>query len=133
MKKILVLVVVMTSLLWACSNEKGAYLDLRTGEKINIEKDPATGYWVNADTKEPVYIYVDSKKNDTIYGRTGNVINGHVVKYETIYWYDQDEDYKAKFGDYKRKVDDDGDVKIKTDDKKIKIDGETGEKKVKND
>jgi len=121
---------VITSLLFACSREKGTFTDLRTGEKINIEKDPATGYWVNSDTKQPVYIYVDTKKHDTIYGRTGEVINGHVVKYETMYYYDRDDDYQVKHGDYKRK-EDDGDVKIKTSDKKIKI--EDGEKKVKYD
>ncbi len=145
MKKIFALAVIASAMFWtACSSHtKGAYIDLRTGKSIEIEKDPVTGAWINADTKEPVYIYVNTKNNDTIYGKTGVVINGHVVKNnDNVYWYDGDEDkvgwndrideeYKYKSGDYKEKVDADGDVKIKDGDKKIKIDGETGEKKVK--
>lgn len=127
----------------SCSNERGRYLDLRTGEKVELEKDEQTGLMVNAETRQPVYIYVDTRNNDTIYGKTGDVINGHVVIRNNVYWYDvdleedfkvkSDGDYKIKSDDYKYKVDEDGDIKIKTDDKKIKIDGETGERKVKND
>jgi hypothetical protein len=140
MKKILSLLsIALVALLWvSCSNEKGRYVDLRTGEAITVEKDPATGAWINSETKEPVYIYVDTKKNDTIYGKTGVVINGHVVRAnDNVYWYDADMDseYKVKSenGEYKKKVEDDGDIKIKNGDTKTKIDGETGEKKVKND
>ena len=145
MKKIFVLAILFAAMLWnACTRAKGAYIDLRTGEKIEIEKDPVTGAWLNADTKEPVYIYIDTKNNDTIYGKTGAVINGHVVKSGDVYWYDDDMvgwddsmegESKYKKDGYKEKVDEDGDVKIKDDnnDKKIKIDGETGERKVKND
>jgi hypothetical protein len=54
-----------------------------------------------------------------------------------VYWYDVDLDadteYKTKSGDYKKEVEKDGDITIKDGDTKIKIDGETGEKKVKND
>jgi hypothetical protein len=122
----------------SCANEKGRYVDLRTGENITVEKDAETGMWVNADTKKPVYIYVDTKNNDTIYGKTGVVINGHVRKStDNVYWYDVDLDadteYKTKSGDYKKEVEKDGDITIKDGDTKIKIDGETGEKKVKND
>ncbi len=134
MKKLFVLLTVGAFITLSCSMEKGRYIDLRTGEKIEIEKDQATGAWVNKETNRPVYIYVDTKSDDTIYGKTGEVINGHVVKTgDNLYWYDMDEEYKVKTGDYKYKVEKDGDIKIKTDDKKIKIDGETGEKKVKND
>jgi len=143
MKKILVLLGIGSAVLFnACSDDKGRYVDLRSGETITVEKDPQTGIWVNAKTKEPVYMYVDTKTNDTIYGKTGTTINGRVVKKDNVYWYEDDEEYKTKYvqistsepeGDYKKKVEGDGDIKIKTDDKKIKIDGETGERKVKND
>lgn len=144
MKKSFVLLFISAALVWsACSRTKDAYLDLRSGKTIEIEKDPVTGAWLNAETKEPVYIYVDTEKNDTIFGKTGVVINGHVVKNNGVYWYDGDEDnigwndkvedgdYKYKSGDYKEKIEEDGDVKIKDGDKKTKIDGETREKKVK--
>lgn len=123
-------------LMISCSNTKPDYIDLRTGERIELEKDPATGAWIDARTKKPVYIYVDAGKNDTIYGKTGKVINGHIVKSsDNIYWYDADLEQESKLnGDnYKKKVEEDGDVKIKDGDQKVKIDGETGEKKVKND
>ena len=137
MKKPITAVVVTMSLVWmSCSTEEDRYVDLRTGERIELEKDPESGVWVNAETKKPVYMYVDTKKNDTIYGKNGLVVNGHIVRSDdNIYWYDVDhqEEYKVKSDDYKMKVEKDGDIKIKDGDTKTKIDGETGEKKVKND
>ncbi len=95
---------------------------------------------VNADTKEPVIIYVDTQTKDTIYGKTGKVINDHVMKtkdgkYKYVSTDDMESEdaYKVKDGDYKKKVEKDGDVKIKDGDTKIKIDGKTGEEKVKKD
>lgn len=126
MKKIFVLLSANVSMLLAisCSQEKGRYIDLRSGQALKIEKDSA-GAYVNADTREPVYMCVDTKKHDTIYGKTGEVINGHVVRdANNVYVYDKDEsneNYQARSGDYKKKVDD-GEVKIKTDEKKIKKD-----------
>ena len=138
MKKFLVLFSSSAIILLAasCSQEKGRYIDLRSGKAIKVEKD-STGGWVDADTKNPVYIYVDTKTHDTIYGKTGEVINGHVVRgSDSTYTYDMDaknnENYQVRAGDYKKKADG-GDIKIKTDDKKIKIDGKTGERKRKSD
>lgn len=121
-----------------CSDSKGRYLDLSTGQAIEIDKNE-NGIAINKETKEPVYIYVDTKRNDTIFGETGEVINGHVIKAsDGKYVFDgdaklkwDDGTVKYKDGDYKVKVEDDGDTKIKDGDKKIKIDD--GEKKVKND
>lgn len=130
-----------------CSSDK-RYIDLGSGNRIDVEKDPKTGYMVNAETGKPVDIYVDTHTEDTLYGRTGTVINGKVKKngekfeYEDDSFTYKDEDYKLKVEndgykekdeDYKMKVEKDGDIKIKDGDKKIKIDGETGERKVKND
>lgn len=127
MKKLLIVLLVF---MVSCSN-RDRYIDLRTGQTIQIEKN-ANGVWVDETTKKPVYIYVDTKKHDTIYGKTGEVINGHVVKNDNVFWYDADaKGNVSQEGDYKRKVEADGDIKIKTDDKKIKIDGETSERKVK--
>jgi len=129
MKQLLLAGIAVSMLLTACNN--GKYKDLTSGATIKVEKDEKTGLMVNSETKEPVYIYVDTKKNDTIYGATGEVINGHVVvASDGKYWYDGDDDYKIKYGDYKKKVDGD-EIKIKDGDTKIKI--EDGEKKVKND
>jgi len=133
-KLILILAPVAFSFALACDNAQDRYLDLQSGEKVAIEKDPETGKMVNVETKKPVYIYVDTKSKDTIYGPTGQVINGHVIKVsDGVYKYDGDGDFKVKDGDYKMKVEKDGDIKIKDGDKKVKVDGETGEKKVKKD
>ena len=122
------------------------YIDLETGNHVNLVKDSTKDIMVNADTREPVRIYVDTQTKDTIYGKTGKVINGHVTKTsDGKYKYAANEDgidkikidddgaYKIKDGDYKKKVEKDGDIKIKDGDTKIKIDGETGERKVKRD
>ena len=107
-----------------------------------MAKDENTGLMVNASNKQPVYIYVDTKKNDTIFGSTGKVINRHVVKLsDNKYVFDGDEKLKMdddgslkyKDGDYKVKMDADGDMKVKNGDTKTKTDGETGEKKRKDD
>jgi len=113
----------------ACNRER--YVNLVSGERVDLEKDPKTGEMVDSKTHQPVYMYVDTKTHDTIYGATGKVINGHVVKTDDgKYKWDGEDEYKIKYGDYKKKVDGD-EVKIKTADKKIKI--EDGEKKVKRD
>lgn len=85
---------------------------------------------VNSTTREPVYMYVDTRTNDTILGATGVVINGYVVKTDDGKFKFDEEEYKLKNDDYKKKIEGD-EAKVKTDVKKIKTDEE--EKKVKND
>jgi len=129
MKQVLVLIGLSAAVIFtAC--KQGRYYDLTAGKYIEVEKDDQ-GRIVNSDTHEPVYIYVDTKTKDTIYGSTGKVINGFVVQTsDGKYKYAGDDEYKIKDGDYKKKVDGD-EVKIKDGDTKIKI--EDGEKKVKKD
>jgi len=129
MKRLLIITSLSTTIFFAACKE-GRYYDLTAGKYIEVEKDDQ-GRIVNSKTHEPVYIYVDTKTNDTIYGVTGKVINGYVVKTEDgKYKYEGDDEYKIKDDDYKKKVDGD-EVKIKDGDKKTKI--EDGEKKVKKD
>lgn len=134
MKKPKVFLIALLILIAACSENKDRYIDLRSGKAVQLDKD-AIGRWVDAETRQPVYIYVDTKKHDTVYGKTGEVINGQVVLGDdNVYWFKADLNPAPLVeGESKRKVEDDGDIKMKTDDRKIKIDGETGEKKVKND
>ena len=116
---------------------KSGYYDLNKGERVSLVKDEKTGLMVNAETKKPVYIYVNEETKDTIFGETGKVINGNIIKLEDgKYKYedlkvklDDDGEFKLKDGDYKKKVDADGDIKIKDGDRKTKIDGKTGEVK----
>ncbi len=132
-KKFFLFAVLPAFLLQACKEDR--YIDLNTGKTVSLEKDEKTGLLVNTETGKPVEIYVDTKTNDTIYGRSGKVINGRVVKRDGAKWVYNDDDTKIKNEavDYKKEVEKDGDIKIKQGDKKTKIDGETGEKKVKND
>ena len=143
MKKLFVLLSAGTIIMAhsACSDTKDRYVDLSTGQPVDLVKDDATGAMVNSETKQPVYIYVDTKNNDTIYGKTGKVINGHVVRTsDNRYLLDEDEKQEIsnnaieyKDGDLKVEVEKDGDIKIKDGDTKKKLDAETGERKVKND
>ena len=82
MKKNILIVcsVVAVGLFNSCAEKEGQYIDLGTGKSINVVMDEKTGAMVNADTKDPLYIYVDTKKHDTIYAINGAVINGHVIK-----------------------------------------------------
>ena len=127
MKKLLFLCGAAVMIFSSCKRER--YYDLTAGKYIKLEKDEKTGRMINTETHEPVYIYVDRETRDTIYGATGDVVNGHVVV-TSDGKYDIDDEYKIKYGDYKKKVDGD-EIKIKDGDTKIKI--EDGEKKVKKD
>ena len=114
----------VTAVLIFCGCEEGTnsrYYDLNTGKSVTLVKDENTGLVVDAETRQPVYIYVNRKTKDTLYGATGEVINGQVVKTENgSYKYgnltikeDEDGDFKVKDGDYKRKRDEDGEEKSK--------------------
>jgi hypothetical protein len=120
MKQLFLLALSAGILLTACNQDR--YLDLNTGKRVELVKDENTGMMVNKETKEPVDLYVDLRTNDTIYGATGEVVNGYLIKTNSgKYEYDDD---------HKRKVEED-EAKIKTDDKKVKTDDE--ERKEKND
>lgn len=140
--KFLFCVIVCITMLNACDDKGSQYIDLNTGKRVDLVKDSVSGIMVNVETREPVTIYYDTKTKDTIWGKTGIVINNKVIKTDDgKYTYDDgdykeksdDGDTKIKIGDdYKMKVEKDGDIKIKDGDTKTKI-GEDGEKKVKKD
>lgn len=110
----------------------GEYYDLNRDKSVKLVKDENTGIMVDAETRQPVYIYVNTNTKDTIYGVTGEVINGKVVKLEDGKFkygdlkikQDEDGDFKLKDGDFKRKIDADGDTKTKDGDEKRKADGD---------
>jgi hypothetical protein len=138
----------------SCNHTPSRYLDLSTNEYISVEKDTTNGMLVNPKTGEPVDIYVDTKTHDTIYGQTGEVVNGKVQKTDEGKWIvkmDGDEfkaksesennakvkiegnEYKLKHKNYTIKTEADGDVKIENGKTQMKIDGKTGKRKVKKD
>lgn len=132
MKQHMMVAFLLCSFVWACTRTAGEYIDLRSGKKVEIEKDDKTGYMVNKKTRKPVYLYVDPESSDTFYGRTGKKINGDVIVTTSgNYRYTGDDDYVYKNGDYKLKIEADGDMKEKDGDYKIKVE-EDGDYKVKN-
>ncbi len=139
----------VTSFGWmGCDSKDARYVDLNSGETLDLRD--SSGIMVNTVTGEPVELYVDTKTNDTIYGRTGKVVNGSIRRNDSNRWIyinrevnssgtggvnvqSEDGEMKIKSGDYKKEVEKDGDITIKDGNTKIKIDGETGERKVKKD
>ena len=114
--------VLAVGLLASCKQNEG-YVDLNTGETITVKTDPETGYIVNAETDKPVYLYINKSNGDTLYGRTGKVVNTKVVMAgNSRFEYNDDEYYTYRNGTYVKKVDGDGDVKITDGDYKKKID-----------
>ena len=59
-------------------DREARYLDLTTGESVDLEQNPSDGSWFDRETGEVVDIYVDTKTGDTIWGNDGTVINGRV-------------------------------------------------------
>lgn len=137
----------------SCQNSQSRYLDLNTNKYVSLKKDSVSGYMMNSKTGEPVDVYVDTKTRDTIYGMTGEIVNGKVHKTNEGKWIvkmDGDEykaksesensakvkiegdEYKSKNGNHTVK-EEGGDIKIENGKTQVKIDGKTGERKVKKD
>jgi len=135
-------------------NHSSRFLDLSTNKYVDVKKDSITGQMVNAKTGVPVEMYVDTKTHDTVYGPTGETVNGRVYKNSEGQWAVKlnDEEYKAKSegensakvkvegdeykyknGNYTIKKESDGDIKIENGNTETKIDGKTGERTVKKD
>jgi hypothetical protein len=160
MKNILFLALLLVfAALWQGCDSNKRYIDPNTGASLDLKEDPKTGLMVNEETGEPVKMYVDTRTDDTIHGRTGKVINGKIRrksgsqegKYVYVFVDEDDngntktidnagnkvktteDEIKVKSGDYKKEVEKDGDITIKDGNTKIKIDGKTGKKKVKKD
>lgn len=122
----------------SCNNKKevepGTYVDLNSGDSIQVIADPVTGYAINSETKKPVYLYVNNDR-DTIF-TTGVIVNNKINRVNDEYYEVDDtkviidnEDVTIKYADYKKKFDGD-DYKIKGDDYKLKVEGD-GDSKLK--
>lgn len=92
---------------------EGEYVNLASGEKVTIVKDPTTGIAIDSKTQIPVQFYYDPVTLDTMY-QSGMVVNNLLIK---------EGEGKYKLDDMKIKIDGDK-IKIKTDSSKLKIDGE---------
>ena len=95
-------------------------MNLSSGEKVIIVKDPTTGIAIDSKTQIPVQFYYDPVTLDTMY-QSGMVVNNLLIK---------EGEGKYKLDDMKIKIDGDK-MKMKTDDGKMNVDGEDG--KIKTD
>lgn len=117
------------------------YTDIRTHKQVSIRLDTTLGQIVNNETNEPMDLFVAPNSTDTIYGRTGTVVNNYIIKDESGNYNVDDSrvnnepptpasttapepapetnDLKSGTKNYKEKIKGDK-SKIKTDDLKIK-------------
>lgn len=58
------------------------YIDLQTRQQVTVRIDTERGEVVNAETNQPIYLFVEPATHDTIYGQTGNVVNNYITKEE---------------------------------------------------
>lgn len=111
-----------------------SYVNLNTGEPVTIVRDTEKGYYVYSDTREPIendLFFVDVNTRDTLYGKTGVVVNNAVIKSPSGSWTLNEsmverngEEIKVKTADGKLKIDGD-EMKYKEgDENKIKVDGD---------
>jgi hypothetical protein len=139
MKKTILLVCIIAGLAFT-TNLKAQYIDLSTGKTITVIRHSGNGMMFNTQTSRPVYLYINPTTRDTFYGRTGEIVNGKIMRNQIgNYVYDADT-YVYKNGDYQlrtaannydRKVfKRDGDVVYKSENAKMKkeIDGDLKEK-----
>ncbi len=111
------------------SSSNAGYVDLSSGEKVDLWYDQSQGRTINRVTNEPVDFYINSRTGDTIYGSGRYVVNNMIIRSDDGKWKLDDtkikrdgNEWKMKTGDTKIKVDEDGDMKIENGDKKTKID-----------
>lgn len=124
------------------SISKAQYIDLSTGQSVELVKHQGNGMMLDVKTQRPVYLYINNQTGDTMYGRTAAVVNGKLTKSSTGAFMFEDEDgYIYKDGEYRmkteadsagyrRKMQSDGDVKVKYDGykRKVESDGDVKEK-----
>jgi len=121
------------------------YINLNTGEPVDLYYDPKARKTYSVVTNEPIEFYIDMNTGDTVYGQGRYIVNNFISKSDAGAFklnadkikMDKDE-IKIKEGNKKFKIDNsnmklkDGDMKmkadtvngkIKTDDMKKKMEG----------
>ena len=119
--------------------EKPRYVDIYTGQPIEIWYDTEKHMTINKATRTPLEFYINTSNWDTVYGRGQFVVNNFILKDENgRYMLDESkvkidgDELKIKDGDRKLKIDGE-EFKLKDGDQKIKHDLEDGEAKIKQD
>ena len=103
------------------------YVDLKTGQPVDLYYSEKKKRTYSASTNEPVDLYVNVATGDTIYGQGRYVVNNYITKTDGTYKLDDSkikihgDEIKIKEGDKKLKIED-GEMKIKDGDNKMKVD-----------
>ena len=102
------------------------YIDLKTGQPVELYYDAKSRRTYSSVTNEPVEFYVDVNSGDTVYGRGRYVVNNYIVR-------SADGMYKLDAGKIKMDKDDlklkDGSKKFKMDNSHMKMKGWEGKMK----
>ena len=102
------------------------YVDLSTGQPVELYYDAKTRRTYSSMTNEPVEFYVDMNTRDTVYGRGRYIVNNYIVKAN-------DGMYRLDAGKVKMDKDDlklkDGSKKFKMDQSNMKMKGWEGKMK----
>jgi hypothetical protein len=113
------------------------YIDLKTGQPVELYYDPKTRKTYSAVTNEPVEFYIDVSTGDTIYGRGRYVVNNYIMRSDNgMYKLDANkikmdkDDIKIKEGNKKFKMDK-SNMKMKGTEMKMKGDTTKGKMKMK--
>lgn len=140
MKKNIFLAFFVASLVLLSVKSNAQFIDLSTGRTITLTKHLGNGMMYNTENSRPVYLYINAATNDTIYGRTGEVVNGKlhrnkqgrfVYDGDTYVYINGDYQLRTEANSYDKKIfDRDGDVILKSDNRKMKteIDGDVKRK-----
>jgi hypothetical protein len=112
------------------------YIDLSTGQPVDLYYDPKARRTYSSITNEPVEFYIDVATGDTIYGRGRYVVNNYIVKStDGMYRLDaakvkmDKDDIKIKDGNKKFKMDK-SNMKMKGAGEKMKVDTASGKMKM---
>ncbi len=92
---------------------KTYYLDINTGDTIDMFYNEREGKAYNLKDKSPVQFYINSRTSDTVYGRGRVIVNGFVKRWDDGVW---------NWDTTKVKIDAGGEIKFKDGKKKVKID-----------
>jgi hypothetical protein len=94
------------------------YIDLRTGQPVDLYYSPRTNRTYSIVTNEPVDYYVNTVTGDTVYGRGRYIINNYLVRSADGMYSLDDKRIKMDKDDIKMK---DGNMKLKMDKGKMKM------------
>jgi hypothetical protein len=107
-----------------------SYIDLRTGQPVDLYYSPKNNRTYSMVTNEPVDYYVNLATGDTVYGRGRYIVNNYLVRSADGMYNLDDKRIKMDKNDIKMK---DGTMKLKMDKGKMKMKDADGKWKMDKD